>query len=135
MGDRLCLLVIIGVTEHGNKKLVAVEDGLRESESSWTELLLGLRAKGLDKGTKLAVDDGALGFWRALAKYYPDTVHQRCWVHKTASVLAVLPKSVHPKAKNALHEIWMAETRDEAHTAFDRILVRFDAKYPRRWRN
>ncbi|BCK62511.1 hypothetical protein KAM330_15000 [Aeromonas hydrophila] len=106
MGDRLCLLVIIGVTEHGNKKLVAVEDGLRESESSWTELLLGLRAKGLDKGTKLAVDDGALGFWRALAKYYPDTVHQRCWVHKTANVLAVLPKSVHPKEMEKLTKDW-----------------------------
>lgn len=131
MGDRLCLLVIIGVTEHGNKELVAVEDGLRESETSWTELLLGLRARGLDKGPKLAVGDGALGFWRALAKCYPDTVHQRCWVHKTANVLAALPKSVHPKVKDALHEIWMAETRDEAHTAFDRILVRFEAKYPK----
>jgi transposase-like protein len=131
MGDRLCLLVIIGVTEHGNKELVAVEDGLRESEASWTELLMGLRARGLDKGPKLAVGDGALGFWRALAKCYPDTVHQRCWVHKTANVLAALPKSVHPKVKDALHEIWMAETRAEAHTAFDRILVRFEAKYPK----
>jgi transposase-like protein len=131
MGDRLCLLVIIGVTEHGHKELVAVEDGLRESEASWTELLMGLRARGLGKGPKLAVGDGALGFWRALAKCYPDTVHQRCWVHKTANVLAALPKSVHPKVKDALHEIWMAETRDDAHTAFDRILVRFEAKYPK----
>lgn len=82
-------------------------------------------------GPKLAIGDGALGFWQALGKCYPDTVHQRCWVHKTANVLAALPKSVHPKAKDALHEIWMAETRDEAHTAFERILVRFDAKYPK----
>ncbi len=105
MGDRLCLLVIIGVTEHGNKELVAVEDGLRESEASWTELLMGLRARGLDKGPKLAVGDGALVFWKALVKCYPDTVHQRCWVYKTANVLAALPKSVHPKVKDALHEI------------------------------
>lgn len=92
---------------------------------------MGLRARGLDKGPKLAVGDGALGFWRALAKCYPDTVHQRCWGHKTANVLAALPKSAHPKVKDALHEVWMAETRDEAHTAFDRILVRFEAKYPK----
>ncbi|MEN5315659.1 IS256 family transposase [Pseudomonas koreensis] len=131
MGDRLCLLVSIGVTEHGHKELVAVEDGLRESESSWTELLMGLRARGLSDGPKLAVGDGALGFWQALGKCYPDAVHQRCWVHKTANVLAALPKSVHPKGKDALHEIWMSETRDEAHTAFDRILVRFEAKYPK----
>ncbi|MFB2832782.1 transposase, partial [Aeromonas jandaei] len=71
MGDRICLLVIIGVTEYGNKELVAVEDGLRESEASWTELLMGLRARGLDKGPKLAIGDGALGFWQALAKCYP----------------------------------------------------------------
>lgn len=131
MGDRLCLLVLIGVTEHGHKELVAVEGGLRESEASWTELLKGLRARGLDKGPKLAVGDGALGFWRALAKCYPDTVHQRCWVHKTANALAALPKSVHPKVKDALHEIWMAETRDEAHTALDRILGRFETKPPK----
>lgn len=71
MGDRLCLLVIIGVTEHGNKELVAVEDGLRESESSWTELLMGLRARGLDKGPKLAVGDGALGFLASAGQVLP----------------------------------------------------------------
>ena len=130
MDDRLCLLVIIGVTEHGRKELVAVEDGYRESEASWSELLSGLRARGLTTSPKLAIGDGALGFWKALAKCYPDTRHQRCWVHKTANILSALPKSVQPKVKAALHEIWMAETQDEAHKAFDRALVRFESKYP-----
>ena len=130
MDDRLCLLVIIGVTEHGRKELVAVEDGYRESEASWSELLSGLRARGLTTSPKLAIGDGALGFWKALAKCYPDTRHQRCWVHKSANILSALPKSVHPKVKAALHEIWMAETQDEAHKAFDRALVRFESKYP-----
>ena len=130
MDDRLCLLVIIGVTEHGRKELVAVEDGYRESEASWSELLSGLRARGLTTSPKLAIGDGALGFWKALAKCYPDTRHQRCWVHKTANILSALPKSVQPKVKAALHEIWMAETRADAHKAFDRILVRFESKYP-----
>ena len=123
MGDRLCLLVIIGVTEHGHKELVAVEDGLRESESSWIELLMGLRARGLSDGPKLAVGDGSLGFWQSARQVLPG--------RSPSTVLGALPKSVHPKAKDALHEIWMAETRDEAHTAFNRILVRFEAKYPR----
>src|SRR5690554_5512080 len=79
---------------------------------------------------KLAVGDGALGFWKALAKCYPDTRHQRCWVHKTANILSALPKSVQPKVKAALHDIWMAETQDDAHKAFDRALVRFESKYP-----
>ena len=130
MDDRVCLLVIIGVTEHGHKELAAVEDGYRESEASWTELLMGLRGRGLTTGPRLATGDGALGFWKALAKCYPDTAHQRCWVHKTANVLSVLPKSVQPKVKEALHDIWMAETREDANKAFDRTVTRFQAKYP-----
>ena len=131
MDDRLCLLVIIGVTEQGRKELVAVEDGRRESEASWKELLTGLRERGLTTAPKLAIGDGAMGFWAALSKVYPETNHQRCWVHKTANVLNKLPKSVQPKVKADLHEIWMAETRDEAHKAFDRTVKRFEAKYPR----
>ena len=130
MDDRLCLLVIIGVTEHGRKELVAVEDGYRESEASWNELLSGLCARGLTQSPKLAVGDGALGFWKALSKSYPETRHQRCWVHKTANILSALPKSAQPKVKAALHEIWMAATCEEAHKAYDRALVRFESKYP-----
>lgn len=135
LDDRLCLLVIIGVTEHGHKELVAVEDGHRESEASWRELLLDLRERGLEPSPKLAVGDGALGFWKALSKVFPDTRHQRCWVHKTANVLDKLPKSVQPKVKSALHEIYLAETRDSAHKAFDSTLKRFRDKYPKAMEN
>jgi transposase-like protein len=131
MDDRLCLLVIIGVTEHGRKELVAVEDGYRESTASWEELLLGLRERGLETAPKLAIGDGALGFWKAMTKTYPASRHQRCWVHKTANVLNKLPKSMQPKVKEALHDIWMAETRDAAKVAFDRALTRFSSKYPK----
>jgi len=130
LDEKLCLLVIIGVTEHGHKELIAVEDGMRESEASWLELLTGLRERGLTQGPKLAIGDGALGFWKALGKVYPGTEHQRCWVHKTANVLNKLPKSLQPKVKAELHEIWMAESRKDAERAFDRTLKRFEAKYP-----
>lgn len=129
MDDRLCLLVIIGVTEHGVKELVAVEDGFRESTASWTEVLTGLRERGLTFSPKLAVGDGALGFWGALTQVYPACRHQRCWVHKTANVLNKLPKSVQPKVKEALHDIWMAESRKDADKAFDSAIARFGAKY------
>ena len=131
LDDRLCLLVIVGVTEHGKKELVAVEDGYRESEASWLELLNGLRSRGLQIEPKLAVGDGALGFWNAITKAYPTTKHQRCWVHKTANVLKSLPKSVQPKVKSALQDIWMAETQDEATKAFDSTIKRFEDKYPK----
>lgn len=128
--DRLCLLVIIGVTEHGRKELLAVEDGYRESEASWSEVLNGLRARGLTISPKLATGDGALGFWKALAKIYPDTVHQRCWVHKTANVLSSLPKSVQPKVKSELREVWQAESRQMANKALDVLLAKYSPKYP-----
>lgn len=131
MDDRLCLLVVIGVTEHGHKELVAVEDGFRESTASWEELLLGLRQRGLTQSPQLAIGDGALGFWNAISKVYPSCRHQRCWVHKTANVLNKLPKAVQPKMKAALHEIWMAESQVDANKAFDNAIERFEAKYPR----
>jgi putative transposase len=134
---RECLLVIVGVTEQGTKELVAIEDGFRESEQSWLELLTRLKHQGLKVGPNLATGDGALGLWKALAKVYGQTRHQRCWVHKTANVLNKLPKSLQPKAKSALHQIWMAESRDQAEKAFDTFIATYRDKYPRRhsvWR-
>ena len=131
MDSRLCLLVIVGVTEHGRKELVAVEDGHRESEASWLELLRDLKHRNLGGAPKLAVGDGALGFWNALSKAFPETVHQRCWVHKTANVLDKLPKSMQPKVKSALHDVYGAPSRAEAQAAFDNTLTRFGDKYPK----
>ena len=128
---RQCILVIIGVTEQGRKEFIAIEDGYRESEQSWSELLLRIKAQGLRYSPKLAVGDGALGFWKALRKIFPKTVHQRCWVHKTANVLNKLPKVVQPKVKQALHEIWMAPTKEEAYKAFDVAVSTYSAKYPK----
>lgn len=128
---RQCLLVIIGVTPEGRKELVTIGDGFRESTQSWLDLLRDLKARGLKAGPLLAVGDGALGFWAALAEVYPATRHQRCWVHKTANVLNELPRSVQGKAKAGLHEIWMAPTRDAAVSAFNTFLKTYGAKYPK----
>ena len=128
---RQCILVIIGVTEQGIKEFIAIEDGYRESEQSWSELLLRIKAQGLEHSPKLAVGDGALGFWKALRKIFPKTVHQRCWVHKTANVLNKVPKVVQPKVKQALHEIWMAPTKADAYKAFDVAVSTYSAKYPK----
>lgn len=99
---KLCLLVIIGVTADGTKEWVAIEDGLRECTASWLDVLRDLKERGLKGGPRLAVGDGALGFWSALEQVYPETVHQRCWFHKLGNVLAALPKSLQGKAKSDL---------------------------------
>lgn len=127
--QKQCLLVLMGATAEGRKELIAVIDGVRESKQSWQELLLDLKQRGLTKPPKLAVGDGALGFWAALREVYPTTREQRCWVHKTANVLNKMPKALQAKAKSDLHQIWLAETRDAAIKAFDHFLEKYGAKY------
>jgi putative transposase len=134
MDNSLCLLVIIGVTDDGRKELIAVDDGVRESEQSWYEVLADLQHRGLSVSPKLAVADGALGFWAALTKIWPDCRQQRCWVHKTANVMNKLPKTVQKKVKVALHDIWMADSRENADKAFDKTLKIYQDKYPKAMR-
>lgn len=129
--DGQCFLVIMGATVDGTKELVALGEGMRESEIAWTEVLLDLKKRGLEIGPELAVGDGALGFWAAIGKAYPQARHQRCWVHKTCNVLDKLPKNQQAKAKGLLHEIWQAETRKAAGKAFDHFIAVYSDKYQR----
>jgi transposase-like protein len=128
--EKLCALVIIGVNERGQKQFLAIEDGIRESTQSWREVLLQLKGRGMNS-PRLAIGDGAMGFCSAIEEVYPETRHQRCWVHKTANILNHLPKTAQPKAKKALHQIWMAETRTNAGNAFDLFVESYGAKYPK----
>ena len=109
--QRPCILVVMGATPEGKKELVVVQDGYRGSEPSWKELLLDLKARGLEHGPELAIGDGALGFWKAIRQGYGETGEQRCWVHKTANVLHDLPKGKQPQAKSMRHDLWMAATK------------------------
>lgn len=131
--DRPCILVVIGATAEGSKELIAVHDGERESELSWSEVLHELKSRGMSEAPKLAVGDGALGFWKALEKIWPGTRQQRCWVHKTANVLDKLPKSVQPSAKAAIHEIYLAPTKEKAEEAYEQFRALYEAKYPKAW--
>jgi len=128
--DRLCCLVIVGVRADGTKELVACADGYRESAESWAGVLRDLKARGM-AAPVLAVGDGALGFWKALAEVFPATREQRCWVHKTANVLDALPKRLHRSAKAALHEIYEAETRRDAEAAVAEFVQVYGDKYPK----
>ena len=129
--DRPCMLVVMGALADGTKELVAIHDGERESKLSWIELLRDLKRHGLEEAPKLAVGDGALGFWAALEEVFPATRQQRCWVHKTANILDKLPKKIQPGAKELIHEMYMAETRKDALNAFNEFVERYQAKYPK----
>jgi len=127
---RLCALVVIGVNARGEKHFLAIEDGLRESTQSWREVLLNLKARGMN-APELGIGDGAMGFWAAVEEIYPSTRQQRCWCHKTRNVLNALPKSVQSKAKQALQDIWRADTKAAAEHAFDVFVETYEPKYPK----
>ena len=129
--EKMCVLVILGVTETGEKELVALNDGYRESTESWLEVLRDLKERGLTQAPKLAIGDGALGFWKALAQVFPETKAQRCWQHKSANILNCFPKGMRGKALEAIHEIWMAPSKKEALKAWDRFVRQFKDKYPK----
>ena len=129
--DRQCILVLMGATKDGNKELIAIHDGYRESAQSWKELLLSVKAQGLNIEPKLAIADGALGFWKAVGEVFPTIAGQRCWVHKTANIVNKLPKSKRSQARTEIHDIWMAEKREGAHKAFDLFVAKYQAKYPK----
>jgi len=128
--DKLCALVVIGVNERGEKHFLAIEDGVRESTQSWREVLLQLKSRQMNC-PKLAIGDGAMGFWAALEEVYPESRQQRCWMHKTMNILNCLPKTGQTKAKEMLHNIWQAETKFEAEKAFKLFVETYDAKYPK----
>jgi transposase-like protein len=127
---KLCLLVMMGVRADGRKELIALADGYRESAGSWADLLRDCARRGM-RAPVLAVGDGALGFWSALREVFPGTREGRCWFHKTANVLAALPKSAHPGAKKALAEIWNAEDKPHALAAAKAFEAAYGAKFPK----
>jgi putative transposase len=126
-----CILVLIGATPEGKKELVGFQAGVRESAQSWRELLVEIKRRGLSISPRIAVGDGALGFWKALDELFPGTHHQRCWLHKTANVLNKVPKSVQPGMKAALREIYLAPTRARAEVAIALFEDAYRARYPK----
>ena len=126
--DKLCVLVMIGVNENGDKELLMVEEGYRESSETWAVLLRQMKEKGL-VCPKLFIGDGSLGFWKAAKEVYPEAKSQRCWAHKIRNILAKLPKTLHSKAKSMVHEIYNAPDEESARKAADTFKKTFEAKY------
>ena len=131
--ERSCILVIMAADVEGNKELLAVSDGYRESKAAWREILLGLKRRGLREGPKLASADGALGFWAALREVFPSptTREQRCWFHKSGNILDKLPKSVQSKARAMIREMWQAPTKKDALSAYQHFVEAWAEKYPK----
>lgn len=111
--EKTAVLVIIGVREDGQKELLAMEQGYRESTASWLEVLRSLKERGLNAAPLLAVADGGLGLWAALDQVFPEARHQRCWNHRALNLLDKLPKRLWSGARSSLRELYEAPTRED----------------------
>ena len=128
--EKTAVLIIIGVTEDGQKELLTMVEGYRESRESWRDVLRDLRRRGL-KQVRLFVGDGGLGLWAAVEEVYPDARHQLCWCHKMLNVLDKLPQRLQPEAKTLVRDIYTAPTRPEAEERIQHFAQRFARDYPR----
>ncbi|WP_031487744.1 IS256 family transposase [Streptomyces bicolor] len=127
---KAAVLVVMGVRADGTKELIAMADGYRESSESWASLLRDCQRRGM-RAPVLAVGDGALGFWNAINEVFPETRHQRCWVHKTANCLDSLPKSAQPAAKKAIQDIYNAEDKEHTAAAVKAFAKQYGTKFPK----
>ena len=114
-------LCVVGAREDGEKELVGMELGYRESKESWAGVLRSLKDREMD-APLLAIGDGALGLWAALNEAYPTTAHQRCWNHRSLNLAARLPKSMQSSSRRRLREISHAPTRSECERLRDRYV-------------
>lgn len=120
--EKTALLCVLGAREDGEKELVAVEPGYRESTESWAGTLRDLRSRGL-QAPLLAMGDGALGLWAALDEVFPTTEHQRCWNHRVLNVQAKLPKRLQPEVRHRLREMTLADTQAACEELRDRYVA------------
>jgi transposase-like protein len=111
--DKAAILVVLAALRDGQKVILAIESGYRESTESWAAILRDLKRRGL-AAPKLVIGDGHLGIWGALAAVFPEAKEQRCWNHRLLNLLDKLPLKLQAEARRRLTPIPYADTRDEA---------------------
>lgn len=111
--EKAALLVLVGATQEGQKVVLAVESGPRESIAAWSAILRDLKRRGLNCPA-LVIGDGALGLWGALANVFPAAQEQRCWNHRMVNVLDRIGKPHQEVAKAWLRKMMYAAQREQA---------------------
>jgi putative transposase len=127
---KAALLVMIGVLTNGQKVVLAVESGQRESKESWGMMLRDLRKRGL-KPWRCTIADGHLGLWAALGEQYPALAEQRCWNHRITNVLDALPKKHQAEARTLLCAMPYAETKAACETLRAQFTTRYHKLAPK----
>jgi putative transposase len=128
--ERRAILVVIGADLQGEKHLVALDEAMSESEMSWREILHDLKERGL-RTPRLAVANGANGFWAALSAEYPEAAQQRCWLHKIRNFLDKVPEKLKGEVHRKLREICTSTTRAEAMSKIESLASSLSKDYPK----
>lgn len=128
--ESLAILVVVGVNRQGQKKVLAIAEGYRESEESWTDLLRDLKRRGV-RWIGLMIGDGIDGLWQGLREIFPKSKRQRCWVHKMRNVLDKVPKKAHDEVLEALREIYNAKSQKDARILTAAFIGRYRGLYPK----
>lgn len=126
--EKMALLVAIGVNRLGEKHVLAILEGYRESMQSWRELFRQLKSRGV-KWIGMVIADGVDSVRKALREVFPKSREQRCWVHKMRNVLDKVPNVAEAEVKAALQAMYNAQSREEAL----RLKVAFAAQYHERY--
>lgn len=122
--------IAIGINDEGRRQVLAVELANRESQTSWRDVLLELKSRGL-RGVEFVVSDDHAGLKRAIAEVIPEAVWQRCYVHFLRNALDHLPRKAVDDCRQELR--WLYDRRDlsEAQKDLTQWLERWGTRYPK----
>ena len=125
------VLVTIGVTETGQKLVLSLQSGDKESATSWREFFKDLKSRGLDGGkVTLGIMDGLPGLEAVFKEEFPQAKTQRCQVHVARNVLAKVPKKFKQEVADDLRSIFYAPSRENAWTYFESFRQRWQKSIP-----
>ena len=124
--EKVSVLVVIGVTENGQKQVIGIQSGDKESASSWRETFKDLKLRGLNSQTiTLGIMDGLPGLEKVFREEFPQGKVQRCQVHVARNVLAKVPQKLKQKVADDIRSIFYASSRGKA--------MEFSTQFTERW--
>lgn len=129
--EKVAVLVAIGVTEGGQKLVLGLQSGDKESASCWREFIRDLKGRGLD-GSKvnLGIMDGLAGLEKVFQEEFSGAKTQRCQVHVARNVLAKVTKKHKKEVADDLRSIFYASSKEKAVTFYDKFRNDWQKEFP-----
>ncbi len=129
--EKTPVLVAIGITETGQRLVLGLQAGAKESSSSWREFFKDLKRRGLDsKKIIMGVMDGLPGLEKVFADEFPAAKVQRCQVHVARNVLAKVPQKFKESVADGMRSIFYASSREKAREFFSEFKAKWKAQIP-----